>query len=273
MDALVEAVGRGPRVCTFPSSPIPTLFSSGSSAAIRRSTPHVALNLLHCIPFANNESLRTVSSLGSKDVTRLLNAIEQDEPLETVAGVDLFERVYDELRALAHQHRTYWSGNDTLNTTALVHEAYLKMEGSDARFESRAHFLAVASKAMRHVLISYARAQSAEKRGGQAPVLPLDEASAVPGRTVRFGELVALDHVLRDLQRVKPRAARIIECRFFGGMTIDETADALDLSASTVTRTWRTAQAWLYRRLRDDLPSETSDGSPQTDDASRGSNA
>lgn len=213
------------------------------------------------------------SPLGSDSVTRLLDAIERDEPLEAGAEADLFEQVYDELHALAHQHRTYWSGNDTLNTTALIHEAYLKMEGGEARFESRSHFLAVASKAMRHVLISYARAQSAEKRGGKAPVLPLDEAGAVPGSPVRFGELIALDRVLRELQRVKPRAARVIECRFFGGMTINETAEALGLSPSTVTRTWRAAQAWLFRRLRDDLPPETSEGSPQPDDANRGSNA
>ena len=183
-------------------------------------------------------------------------------PDATEAGAHLFERVYDELHALAHQHRIYWSGNDTLNTTALVHEAYLKMEGGEARFESRSHFLAVASKAMRHVLINYARAQSAEKRGGKAPVLPLDEAGAVPSSPVRFGELIALDRVLRELQRVKPCAARIVECWFFGGMVVAEAAEALGLSPSTITRTWHTAQAWLYHRLRDEPPSENTVHAP-----------
>ena len=200
------------------------------------------------------------SPLDSKSVTRLLQAIDNGEPLEDVEGAELFDAVYEQLRDLAHRHRVFWSGNNTLNTTALIHEAYLKIEGSESGFESRSHFLAVASKAMRHILISYARAKSAEKRGGDATVLPLHEVDAEPSKPARYGELIALERALSDLQKQDARAARIVECRFFGGMTIRETADALDLSPSTITRTWRTAQVWLYDRLSDEPDDHASDG-------------
>lgn len=209
------------------------------------------------------------SRLGSRSITLLLDAIEDDGSLEGVAGADLFEEVYEQLHELARRHRASWSGNETLNTTALIHEAYLKLERGDGRFESRAHFLAVASKAMRHILISYARAQSAEKRGGGAAVLPLHEVGAAAAAPARFGELIALEDALAELQAADARAARVVECRFFGGMTIQETADALGVSPSTVTRTWRAAQAWLYRRLREAPEAAPSEG----DDAAARSSA
>ncbi|GAB5533915.1 MAG: ECF-type sigma factor [Rubricoccaceae bacterium] len=159
-----------------------------------------------------------------------------------------FQRVYDELQRLARQQRRRWQGNLTLNTTSLVHEAYLKLVGSDSSYASRAHFLAVASTAMRHILITYATRQSTLKRGGGQPTLPLDEEIVlVPEH--RTDELLALDEALQRLAKVDARAAKVVECRFFGGLDAEETADALGLSRRTVTRDWSAARAWLFAEL------------------------
>src|SRR5690606_16367285 len=153
--------------------------------------------------------------------------------------------------ALARHHRARWHGNDTLNTTALVHEAYLKLVGGEDGYAGRAHFLAVASKAMRHVLYTYAERQAAQKRGGGAADLPLDEAALVPPH--RAEAVVALEEALARLEVVDERAARVVECRFFGGLEVEETAEALGVSARTVTRDWAAARAWLYGELKRDL--------------------
>lgn len=178
------------------------------------------------------------------EVTRLLDELRRGEPV----GDELFASVYEALRRIARSHRARWHGNDTLNTTALVHEAYLKLAGGD--YENRAHFLAVAAKAMRHLLISYAERQAAQKRGGGQADLSLDEALFVPeGRTE---ELLALEEALTRLEQVDPRAAEVVECRFFAGLDAEETAEALGISRRTVTRDWGAARAWLYGELRDD---------------------
>lgn len=161
----------------------------------------------------------------------------------------LFDAVYEELRRLARRSRR-GSANETLNTTALVHEAYLKIADGGATLESRAHVLGVAAKAMRHVLIDHARRQGALKRRAGAEAIPLRE-TLVGSETP--GELVALDEALGRLERLDARAARVVECRFFGGLTIEETAAALGLSAPTVQRSWRAARAWLYRDLQSGL--------------------
>lgn len=167
---------------------------------------------------------------------------------------DLFAILYDELRELAHRQRRRWHGNYTLDTTALVHEAYVKLVGQ-ARIdvESRAHFRALAARAMRHILCDYARERGAKKRGGELDPLRFDEADALPARVVFTEEqsdtLVALDDALRRLEEVDARQSEVVECRFFGGLTIEETAAAIGVSPRTVKRDWAMAQAWLRREM------------------------
>ena len=175
----------------------------------------------------------------------------------------LFPLVYEEIRAIARRQRRRWRGQHTLNTTAVVHEAYLKLAGSE-RFDvqSRAHFLAVAATAMRQILINYAESQRTQKRGGalrrvslsDAPMLEPASAEARAARADLLPRddadlLIELDAALRKLAIVHSRQARVVECRFFGGMTVDETALALAVSPRTVRRDWTVAQAWLHARL------------------------
>jgi RNA polymerase sigma factor (TIGR02999 family) len=190
------------------------------------------------------------------EVTRLLEALQRGDG----AALDaLFPLVYEELRAVAHRQRRRWRGDQTLNTTALVHEAYLKLvDQSRASWESRAHFLATAAKAMRHILINYARDQRAQKRGGGSPKLSLEALGERLGGDVASWDdstdlLVVLDEALEKLERVNARQSRIVECRFFGGMTIPETAAALGISTASVSRGWVTAQLRLYQHLQNEL--------------------
>ena len=168
----------------------------------------------------------------------------------------LFPLVYAELRSLAAAQRRRWRGDETLDTTALVHETYLRLvDQSSSGWKDRSHFLAVAGRAMRHILVDYARHRRAQKRGGARERLSLDELEAVLEQgsnpaDARDEALLALEESLGRLERQNPRQVRIIECRFFGGMTIPDTAEALGISPSTVTRGWAAAQAWLYRDLR-----------------------
>jgi RNA polymerase sigma factor (TIGR02999 family) len=184
-------------------------------------------------------------------VTQLLT----DPPDGDAAAVDeLFALLYDELRAIAHRQRRRWQGDDTLQTTALVHEAFLKLVDQDRiAAESRAHFLGVAARAMRHILCNYARDQRAQKRGGGIPHVVLHEskANAVSSnvRSEPVGVLISLDEALRRLERVDPRQSKVVECRFFGGLTVEETAGALGVSLRTVKRDWAMAQAWLHREM------------------------
>jgi RNA polymerase sigma factor (TIGR02999 family) len=168
----------------------------------------------------------------------------------------LFREVYTELRALAEGQRKRWQGDPSLRTTALAHEAYLKLVRQEEQsWESRSHFFAVAARAMRHILINRAERQRAEKRGGSAPVLSLEALRESLGREEATAEersevLLLLDAALGRFEEDHARAARVVECRFFGGMTIDETAEALGVSGSTVSRDWDLAQAWLYREMK-----------------------
>lgn len=168
---------------------------------------------------------------------------------------ELFTVVYEQLKALAHRQRERWRDDYTLNTTALVHEAYMKLaDQTGIDVKSRAHFCALAATAMRHILCNYARDRRALKRGGGADRLPLDEARALPAPVTPFDQptdgLVALDDALRRLERVDPRQSKVVECRFFGGLTVEETATAIGVSPRTVKRDWAVAQAWLYREMR-----------------------
>ena len=139
-----------------------------------------------------------------------------------------------------------------MNTTALVHEAYEKLLGKDD-FESRAHLLATASRAMRQVLVTYAERRGAKKRGGATPDLSLDDVQVAFLTDAQADDVLALDQALDRLARIDARDAQVVECRFFGGLSAEETAAALDVSESTVTRSWRAARAWLRSELADDM--------------------
>jgi RNA polymerase sigma-70 factor, ECF subfamily len=181
----------------------------------------------------------------STEVTQLLtrwsggdpNALEQLIPL-----------VYDELRRLARSLLARERSDHTLQSTALVHEAYMRLIGHSAvHFENRAHFFAVAAQSMRRILVEHARKHNAAKRGGNHITLVLDEAIATPAESKV--DVEALDNALSDLATLDPRQASIVEMRFFGGMSIDETAKVLDISPATVKREWTTARTWLFDKM------------------------
>jgi RNA polymerase sigma factor (TIGR02999 family) len=181
----------------------------------------------------------------SDDVTSLLIAWgEGDES----ALARLVPRVYAELHRLAHYHLRGERRAHTLQTTALVHKAYLRLvDTRRVRWESRAHFLGVAAQAMRRILVDAARARGARKRGGGAARLPLDE--ALPSISERGSSLVALDGALTALAKVDPRKSRVVELRYFAGLSVEETAAVLRVSRETVQRDWRVAKAWLLREM------------------------
>ena len=176
---------------------------------------------------------------------------------------ELLPLVYDELHRLARQQRRRWDDAETLNSTALVHEAYLRLaDQSKPQWSSHPHFLAVAAMAMRQILLDYAKRKHAMKRDGDLDRVPLHfvEASLPAGEDLSASgpeAIVALDEALNRLEKHDPRQSRIVECRFFGGMSIDDTAIALGVSPATVKRGWSMAQAWLYRDLRRIGPLDT----------------
>jgi RNA polymerase sigma factor (TIGR02999 family) len=160
----------------------------------------------------------------------------------------LMPMVYSELRKMARRYMWQQQSGHTLQTTALIHEAYLRLVRQDEkRWENRAHFFGVAAQAMRHILVDYARARNARKRGGEERVVSLEEAAIVSED--RAAELVSLDDALSELARLSPRQSRVVELRYFGGLSVTETADVLKVSSDTVTREWNHAKAWLYREL------------------------
>ncbi|MBV9879516.1 MAG: sigma-70 family RNA polymerase sigma factor [Gemmatirosa sp.] len=161
-----------------------------------------------------------------------------------------FSRVYDELHRLANQVRR-GRASDTMGATALVHEAYLKLSPSaDVAWEGRRHFMRVAARAMRQVLVGAARERMTAKRGGGDFAVTLDEGAH--GMSMRADELVALDEALSRLTQLDERQARVVELRYFAGLTIEEAADTLGVSAPTVQRDWRAARAWLALELGPD---------------------
>jgi RNA polymerase sigma factor (TIGR02999 family) len=185
-----------------------------------------------------------MSSPSSKDVSQLLvdlNRGDQD------ALAKLIPLVYDELRALADSYMRRERSSHTLQPTALVHEAFLRLVDEELHLENRAHFFGVAAQAMRQILVEHARARHALKRGGEAQKLSLDEAMDQPEE--REVDLMALDDALNDLARFDPRQARIVELRYFAGLTIEETARLLGISPAMVKREWNLARAWLHREI------------------------
>ncbi len=163
----------------------------------------------------------------------------------------LFSVVYDELKKLAKSHRRRWHGNNTINTTALINEAFIKLSGSEKPdFANRTHFYATASKAMRQILFNYAEKQSAQKRGGDAVQVPLEDMHFVTQATAE--ELVQLQQALQRLESNHPRRCQVLECRVFGGMSVEETATALDISPATVKRDWQLASTAIFKELKPD---------------------
>lgn len=182
-----------------------------------------------------------------KDVTTILKAVGRGD---CSARDQLMPVIYDELLALARAVFQRQPANHTLQATALVHEAFLRLVGrDDIEWTGRAHFLAVAAKAMRQILISHARAKHSEKRGGQAQRITLSEMA--DSDSPWDVDLMALDRALTELHELDERAARVVELRFFGGLNIDETAHILQVSSRTVVLSWRMARAWLLRQLHD----------------------
>lgn len=189
-------------------------------------------------------------------VTQLLDALRGGD---RGAFERLFPLVYAELHQVADIQRRRWDGDDTLNTTALVHEAYLRLaDQTSPQWVNRPHFMAVAATAMRQILIDYAKRKQTAKREGSRNYVPLHELDEVlsggsDASEVLPDALIALDTALAALEQHNPRQRQIVECRFFGGMTIEDTAQALALSPATVKRDWTMAQAWLYRELQQSL--------------------
>jgi len=156
--------------------------------------------------------------------------------------------VYDELHSLARGHRNRWSSSSASGTTSLVHEAYLKLvDQTQVEWQNRRHFFYIASRAIRSILVDNARYHQRQKRGGGLRRVELEDSVLVSEQ--RCEELLALDSALDRLRNESERLCRIVECRFFGGLTVDETADTLEVSPATVKRGWNLARVWLYRRL------------------------
>ncbi len=161
----------------------------------------------------------------------------------------LYAHVYDALREIAHQRLLRHRPGETLNTTALVHEAYLKLvDQRRAGWQDRSHFFALSSRAMRFVLVDYARARTASKRGGREPDIPLDAVQVAADD--RAGDVLALADAVERLTAVSTRLGTIVEYRYFGGLTFEEIAEATGLSVPTLKRDWARARAWLYRSLQ-----------------------
>jgi len=186
-----------------------------------------------------------VATSPADHLATLLDQARRGQP----AAVEEFVPIlYGELRRIAARSLRRERPGQTLQPTALVHEAYLRLlKDEDLSFQNRAHFLAIAARSMREILVEHARARDAQKRGGHRQRVTLDEGVAAGGP--RDVELVALDAALERLEQVDPAHARIVELRFFGGLTNEETAEALGVSPATVKRGWAVARAWLFREL------------------------
>jgi RNA polymerase sigma-70 factor, ECF subfamily len=180
------------------------------------------------------------------NLTTLLSAFAQGQKGAAEQVVPL---VYDELRRIAHRRRWQWVNQGAPATTSLVHEAYAHLMKKEVEsWENRAHFFYFASVAMRNILVDHAKHMQRAKRGGGARQVELVDRMLVSEQ--KSAELLALDEALDSLAADDQRLARIVECRFFGGLTVEETAEALAISPATVKRGWDTARAWLFQRLR-----------------------
>ena len=163
----------------------------------------------------------------------------------------LMPLVYDELRRIAHRYVRHERDGHTLQTSALVNEAYLRFAGQrNVDWQNRAHFFAVTAQVMRHILIDHARRRRYAKHGGEVRQVPIEDAAEMSWQ--RAGELIALEEALDELARFDRRKSQVVELRYFGGLSLEETAEVLEISLMTVRRDWRAAKAWLYRRMKHD---------------------
>jgi len=183
-----------------------------------------------------------------EEVTGLLAAWSHGDQ----AALDkLTPLVYEELRRLAHHYMSRERPDHTLQTTALVNEAYLRLAAQKGvHWQNRAHFFAVSAQVMRHILIDHARGHAYAKRGGDLQRVSLDEAAVMS--LERAADLLALDDALNNLAALDPRKSRVVELRYFGGLSVEEIAEVLKLSPITVRREWRSAKAWLYKAVTSD---------------------
>ncbi len=189
----------------------------------------------------------------SHEVTQLLQSWSHGN---REALADLLPLVYDELRRLASSYMRFEAPGHTLQATALVHEAYMKLINQrDVSWKSRAHFFGIAAQMIRRILVDHIRATRAQKRGSGFAALSLDEALDVGEK--KNWEIIALDDALKTLAKVDPQQARIVELRFFAGLSIEETASIVGISPATVKRDWVTAKAWLFRELSRTKPGES----------------
>ena len=187
----------------------------------------------------------SMTQLSTNEVTQLLEAWSDGD---RTALDKLMPLVHEELRQLAHRYMSRERPGHTLQTTALVNEAYVRLVNrQNIHWENRAHFFAIAAQLMRHILVDHARSHSSAKRGGGALKIELDEALIFSPE--RAAELLRLDDALKQLAEIDPQQGRIVELRFFGGLTIEESAKVLGLSSATIKREWSTAKAWLYHEL------------------------
>lgn len=186
---------------------------------------------------------------GSTSAPRVTELLVHWRQGDEDAREQLIPLIYGELRRVARNYLRHERPDHTLQSGALVHEAYLRLLGEDSpQWKNRAHFFGVAAQVMRHILVDHARNRRAAKRGGGVPRLALDPQMALP--QTRDLDLLALDDALNRLAELDPQQSRLIELRFFGGLSIVETAAALNISAATVKREWATARAWLQREMK-----------------------
>lgn len=185
-----------------------------------------------------------MSVSNQRQITQLLLAWGQGDE---AARDQLIPIIYDELRRLARRHLRRERPGHTLQTSALVNEAYLKMAGQPVSWRGRAHFFGIAARLMRQILVDYSRLRDNGKHGGDWRRVSLDAADAGQEQSA---DVLALDDALQTLAKMSPQQSRIVELRFFGGLTIEETAEVLNVSHATVEREWRVARAWLWRELQ-----------------------
>ena len=181
----------------------------------------------------------------SQEVTRLLRAWSRGDETALEALIPL---IYRELRQRAHRYMARERPGHTLQTTALINEAYLRLAGSPVAWESRNHFFAIAARMMRRILVDHARTRRSLKRGGEGRPVSLDEEHLAGGQPDR--DLVSLDDALDALAALDPRKVRVVELRFFGGLSVEETAEVLKVSPQTVLRDWKLAKVWLLREMK-----------------------
>lgn len=192
------------------------------------------------------------SNLQPEEITVMLRALNADTSRATLDT--LLPLVYDELHRQAHRYLRGERSNHTLQTTALINEAYLRLVGQKSvEWQNRAHFFALAANMMRRILVDYAKTKTRHKRGGNEEAVPLDDALSIAADTTEEAvkiDLIALDRALDKLAAKDERLARIVELRYFSGLTVEETAEVLKISAMTVKRDWNVAKALLYKEIK-----------------------